>query len=61
MHINLVVTHTDNTIGYYPLNEGRGYKVDPSMRVIRILGTPPVFIPLDNVRSWEVEKHECQH
>ncbi len=56
MSVHLVVTYTDHTIRYYPAE--RGWRIDTPHRCIIIgRGLPRVYIPLDQVRSFEVE--EC--
>ena len=54
--VHLVVTYTDHTVLYFPV-EG-GWKIDNPHRCLVVgRGLPRTYIPLDAVRSFDVE--EC--
>ena len=54
--VHLVVTYNDHTVNYFPV-EG-GWKIDNPHRCLVVgRGLPRTYIPLDQVRSFNVE--EC--
>lgn len=60
MSVHLVVTYCDNTIMYYPVPVDQGWRVDAGMRLLVIgTGVPRTHVPLDQVRSFEVERCGC--
>jgi hypothetical protein len=53
--IQLVVTYDDHQIMYFPVRDS--WKIDNPTRCIVIdRGIPRTYIPLDRVRSFDVEK-----
>jgi hypothetical protein len=56
MKLQLVVTYFDHTIMYFPVSAERGgWKIDnPSRCLIVGHGVPRTFIPLDQVRSFDI-------
>ena len=56
-NIQLEISYNDNSTMFYPVPDGQGWKIDPAMRVIVIgRGVPRTMIPLDTVKSIEIEK-----
>ena len=57
MTVQLVVTYNDHTIMYYSVNMRQGWRVDAAKRCI-VIGRrlPRTYIPLDSIRSWDVEQ-----
>ena len=56
MGVQLVVTYNDHTIMYYPIPEGEGWKISNPHRCIVIGRLPRTYVPLDQVRSFNVEE-----
>jgi hypothetical protein len=57
MRRQLVVTYHDRAIMYYPVDADRSWKIDPSWRCLIIgKGVPRTFVPLDQVRSFDIEQ-----
>lgn len=55
---SLRVDYSDGQSRWYPLPEGKGWKVDPTYRCL-LIGVPShhrVFIPLDRVEAFQVEE-----
>ena len=53
--LHLVVTYNDNKIMYYPLPE-TGWRIDSASRCLILgKGLPRTYIPLDQVRSFDIE------
>lgn len=58
--LQLIVTYFDHTIMYYPIDAGQGWKIDSATRQIVIgRGVPRTFIPLDQVRSYDIAPIEA--
>lgn len=55
MRIQLVVTYNDHTIMYYPVAADQGWRISNPHRCIVIGKMPRTYIPLDQVRSFNVE------
>lgn len=56
--VQLVVTRFDNTIGFYPVDDG--WKIDRSIGCIVIGTFPRDYIPMDNVASFRVETYAAK-
>lgn len=54
--VQLVVTYFDHQVMWYPIPAGQGWRVDNASRYIVIGKFPRTYIPLDQVRSWNVEE-----
>lgn len=55
MTVQLVVTYFDHQVMYYPVDSERGWKIDnPSRCLIIGRGVPRTFVPLDQVRSFDI-------
>jgi hypothetical protein len=57
MRLQLVILYHDHTHMYYPVSaEGGGWKIDAPSRCLVIgRGVPRTWIPLDQVRSFQIE------
>lgn len=56
--IQLVVTYFDHEIGYFTVPPNQGWKIDaPSRCLIVGRGIPRTYIPLDKVRSFEIDRY----
>jgi hypothetical protein len=52
--LQLAVLHHDHTFTYYPANGG--WRIDnPSRCIVVGSGVPRTYVPLDNVRSFDIE------
>jgi hypothetical protein len=53
----LVITYFDHQVMYFPVSyDDGGWKVDAASRCIVIgRGVPRTWIPLDQVRHWDIE------
>lgn len=54
----LVVTYSDHTMGYFRVDE-RGWRIDNPSRCIVIGKMPRTYVPLDQVRTFDVEAIEA--
>lgn len=54
MTVQLVVTYNDHTVLFYPVSDG--WRISNPHRCIVIGKMPRTYIPLDQVRSFEVEQ-----
>lgn len=53
----LVVTYADHMVMYYPVTADGGWKIDnPSRCLVVGRGVPRTYIPLDQVRSFQIEQ-----
>jgi hypothetical protein len=56
--VHLVVTYADHQIGYYPVSEDQGWKIDTATRCLIVgRGVPRKMIPLDSIQVIDIE--EC--
>jgi hypothetical protein len=57
--VHLVVTYADHQIGFYPVPEDGGWRLDAASRCLIIgHGVPRTQIPLDSVQCFVIE--ECR-
>lgn len=53
----LVVTYNDHAIMYYKVGPEHGWKIDNASRCLVIGKFPRTYIPLDQVRSFNIENY----
>jgi hypothetical protein len=56
VNVQLVVTYFDHQIMYYQVPPHSGWRVDNASRCIVVGKFPRTYIPLDQVRSFDVEQ-----
>ena len=56
--VQLVVTYSDHSIGYYSVSEEKGWRIDGATRCIVIGKGDRTYIPLDNVVNFSVQGTE---
>lgn len=57
MKLQIVVTYNDNSHMYYPVSHDGGWKIDAPSRCLVIgHGVPRTWVPLDQVRSFSIER-----
>lgn len=58
MRLQIIVTYHDHMIMYYPVSaDCGGWKIDaPSRCLVVGVGVPRTWIPLDQVRSFSIER-----
>jgi hypothetical protein len=55
--LQVVVTYADDQVRYYPLSRETGWRIDPVYRQLILgKGLPRTYIPLDSVRSYDIEE-----
>jgi hypothetical protein len=54
--VQIVVTYNDHQIMYYPVPAAEGWRIDNPSRCIVIGKMPRTYVPLDQVRSFNVEQ-----
>lgn len=54
--MELVVTYNDHAIMYYPVCPARGWRIDNASRCLVIGKMPRTYVPLDQVRSFVVQR-----
>jgi hypothetical protein len=58
MASQLVVTYMDHTVMYYPVGLGLAWRIDTPSRCLVIgRGVPRDYVPLDQVRSFRIERY----
>lgn len=55
--VSIHVTYFNHQEGYFPIDEGKGWKVDTGLRclIINRPGTNRQYVPLDQVATFQVE------
>ena len=54
----LVVTYNDHQIMYYPIPYDDGWRIDNPSRCLVIGKFPRTYIPLDQVRSFDIQRYQ---